>query len=368
MTWNPSRSLVPLLLLLVSLALPGCVTHYGQYSVGSDDYVLATHDGPNGLKEKFELVVGSARGDACLRVTSEHERERPFLGFQVLELDKAQAEKRGVKPYSGLLVKGVYPQSSAAAGGVMAGDILMSIDGKETVYLPQVADHESRLVADKPVSVKVLRGQDVLDLSLVPNMLKERIADSQDIPLEVPATFRPYAGVNLRGIPASWVERIYGTKRNAVVVTNVEVGSPAWVAGIRGGDVIEQVDGAPVPTVQVLAREIAARGEQEQTMRWRVTRAAEESYEGELHLEDYSGETNFWFPLVFSLEDGAYADKWTVGPFGLLLSNRNHYVADSSTRTVKTRNVFNAILGLIHVETGPEETEVRLLWFISFDS
>lgn len=368
MSWKSSRSLLLLPLLLVSLALSGCVTHYGQFSVGSEDYVIASHDGPNGQQEKFELVVSSARGDACLRVTSEHERQRPFLGFQVHELDKAQAEKRGVKPYSGLLVKGVYPQSSAAAGGVLAGDILLSIDGRETVYAPQVVDAESRLVADQAVPVKVLRGQETMDLSLVPNLLKERVADSQDIPLEVPATHRPYAGVSLRGIPALWAERIYGTKRNAVVVTNVEVGSPAWLAGIRGGDVIEQVDGAPVPTVQVLAREIEARGEQEQVMRWQVARGPGEQFEADLHLEDYSGETNFWFPLVFSLENGAYSDKWTVGPFGLVMNNRNHYVADSKTRVVKTRNVFNAILGLIHVETGPDETEVRLLWFITFDT
>ncbi len=355
-------------LLLAALALTSCVTYHGQYYVGSDDYVMATKEGPNGAKEKFELVVGSARGDANLRVTTEFERERPFLGFQLLELDKQQAERRGVKPYSGLLVKGVYPKSSAEAAGVMAGDILTSIGDQETVYLPQVAEHESRLTADQNVTVKVLRGQTPLDLTLVAKLLKERVSESQDIPLEVPETIRPYAGVNLRGIPLVWTEKIYGEKRNAIVVTNVEVGSPAWLAGIRGGDVIQKVDGAPSPTVQELAREIARRGEQEQPMRWQVTRRPGETFDADLHLEDYSGETNFWFPLVFCLENSAYSDKWSVGPLGLILSNRNHYVADSTSRTAKTRNVFSALLGLFHVETGPRETEVRLLWFIRFDT
>lgn len=356
------------LVLSLALALPSCVTHHGQYYVGSDDYVLATRDGPNGSKETFELVVGSARGDANLRVSHEYDHERPFLGFQVVELEKAHAERRGVRPYSGLLVNGVYPKSSAEAAGVLSGDILMALDGKETVYLPQIAEIERRLAAGQKVAAKVLRGQNELDLTLETNLLKERVSDTQDVALEVPPTHRPYAGVNLRGIPQVWAEKIYGEKRNAIVVTNVEVGSPAWIAGIRGGDVIEAVDGAPAPTVHELARQISERGEQEQAMRWRVSRGPGEAYEAELRLEDYSGETNIWFPFVFWLESGAYSDKWSIGPFELVMNNRNHYIADSSTRKVQTRNVWNAILGLIHVETSPDETEVRLLWFITFDT
>ena len=50
------------------------------------------------------------------------------------------------------------------------------------------------------------------------------------------------------------------------------------------------------------------------------------------------------------------------------MSNRNSYVADTTTREVQTRNVFHALLGLIKVDSRPEETRVRLLWFISFDT
>lgn len=354
--------------LVLTAALSGCITHQSQYYVGSDDYVLATRDTGNGAKESYQLVVGSARGDASLRVRTEYDRERPFLGFKVVELDKPRAEKRGVKPYSGLLVQGTYPKSSAEVGGVLPGDVLLGLDGKETVYVAQLAAIEAPLSADHTVTAKVLRGQSEVELPLTVHLLKERVSDNQDVELEAGETHKPYAGVTLRGIPAVWAEKIWGQPRQAVVVANVEVGSPAWVAGIRGGDVIESVDGAPVPPVQELSRRIAQGGEHGQSMRWRVCRGKDDAYEAEIKLADYSGETKFWFPLVCYVEDGAYEDEWTVGPFGLLLSNRSHYVADSRTRVAKTRNVFNAILGLIHVETGPDETEVRLLWFISFDT
>ncbi len=347
--------------------LAGCRTHYSQYYLGSDDYVLASRDGPGDRKESYRLEV---RGDNCsLRVATEYERERPFLGLKLTELDKGQAERRGVKPYSGLLVKGVYPKSSAEEGGVLAGDVLLKLDTRETVYLPQVTEIEGVLRSEQMVTAKVLRGQEQLDLPLATKLLKERVTDQEEVPLVVPKhEHRPYAGVTLRGIPAVWCEKIFGTARQAVVVANVQVGSPAWVAGLRGGDVIDTVDGAPVPDVQSLAARIATGGEAGQAMTFGVRRGAGPLHEGAVALEDYSREANAWFPLVFHLQSGTYEDRWSIGPFGLLMSNRNTYIPNTSTRRVQTRNVFNAVLGLFRVETNPEETEVRLLWVIRFDT
>lgn len=352
----------------VPFLLPACTTYTGQYYVGSDNYVLATHEGENGARDTFHLDVRSSIGDASLRVTSEYQRERPFLGFQLLDLDGQAAAHRGVQPFSGLLVKGVYPQSSAAQAGVLAGDVLLSLDGKPMVYLVQVAEFEASLRGEQVVAAKVLRGQSELDLDLATRLLRERVSDSQDIALEsVPSTGRPFAGVGLRGIPAVWCEKIFGKPCNAVVVTTVEVGSPAWLAGIRGGDVVEDVDGAPVPPVAELSRRLHEQGAAGTTTHWRVRRGPSYAHEAQIELADYSGEANVWVPLVFRLQDGVYSDRWSVGPFGLLMSNRNHYVADTSSRRVQTRNVWNAILGLLHVETSPDRTQVRLLWLIQFE-
>jgi membrane-associated protease RseP (regulator of RpoE activity) len=188
------------------------------------------------------------------------------------------------------------------------------------------------------------------------------------VPLDAPqSSHRPFAGVTLRGIPAAWCERIFDAPRQAVVVTNVEVGSPAWLAGLRAGDVVDTVDGAPVPDVQTLSNLIHERGEREEPMTFGVRRGQGPAHTGTVELGDYSGESNAWVPLVFRYENGTYEDFWSVGPFGLLMSNRNRYEADSSTRRSRTRNVFNAVLGLFRVETTARETEVRLLWIISFD-
>ena len=350
-------------LALFLLTMTSCRTWSGQHYVGSQDYLLTTRVMADGTREDYHLKNGA------LQVHTESERERPFLGFKVSELTKPRAERRGVRPYTGLLINGVYPESSAANAGVLKNDVLLSIDGEELVYLSQLAEAEARLRDGQTCTAAVLRGQERIDVPLLARVVVENVTDRQDIPLEkAPPTPRPYAGVTLRGIPAVWCERIFGEARNAVVVTDVEVGSPAWLAGIRGGDVIDTVDGEPVPPVAELSRRIAAGGEVNQTMRWQVRRGEGLEHDAEVHLHDYSGEGHFWLPLVTHITNGTFEDRWSVGPFGLLMSNRNHYVPETSTRMTQTRNVFSMLLGLFRVESSPRETEVRLLYFIRFDT
>jgi PDZ domain len=357
---------LPHLLFLAALSLlASCRTNLRSYHVGAADYVLATRALEGGRKETFQV---QARGNGSLRLTSEFDRKRPFLGFQLAELDKAQAERRGVRPYTGLLVTGVYPQSSAAEAGVLAGDVLLSIGGVETVYLPQATKAEAGLSEQQQVVAKVLRGQEQLDLTLETRLLSERVTDVQEIPLDAGEPQpRPYAGVTLRGIPELWCERIFGAPRQAVVVLGVDVGAPAWLAGIRAGDVIEQVDGQPVGDVNQLTRQIAERGEAGQSMVWAVRRGPGDRHEGTVQLADFRGETRLVVPLLACYSNGTDVDSWSL-LMGLLMRNKNRYVHDPATRAVQTHNVFSAVLGLFRVESGPHSTRVRLLWLIDFET
>jgi hypothetical protein len=363
---NRTTAALSLLSLFCLSALPACRWPMAQCFVGAQDQVLASRAGPGGSRETFKL---SRDGDSKLVVERELDQERARLGVRLVELDKPRAERRGVRPYSGLLVREVEKGSAADAAGVLPQDVLLSLDGQETVYLESTLAAERQLRADQAVTLQVLRGQQTLDVPLRVQADKERVTEREEVDLEVPASSsRPFAGVTLRGIPAAWCERIYGSARQAVVVTNVEVGSPAWLAGVRPGDVIDTVDGAPVGTVHELSAQIAARGESEQPTTWTVRRGSGDAHEGIIDLDDYSGDSGAWIPLVFHLANGTWQDRWSLGPFGLLLSNRSEYVPDTSTRRVHTRNVFSAVLGLFHVESNPVETEVRLLWFIRFDT
>ncbi len=357
------RTFAVLCLLAVPFAASCTSTTTYKHLVGSDEYELARREAPDGAEETYRLRSGKA-----IRLTTKFQRERPFLGFQTEELTKDRAARRGTKPYVGLLVTGTYPDSSARLGGVLPDDVLVRVGDKDVVYDEQLAAVEATLTGQQQVPIRVLRGDDEIELTLRTNLLSETVRDVQDIRLEEPRPApRPYAGVNLRGIPKVWAERMFGEGRNGVIVAEVEVGSPAWLAGIRGGDLIETMDGVPVPPVEEMSSMIAALGEAGQTTTWGVRREVGRSFEATIELEDYSGSSSFGFPLVFSVNNTTYQDSWRLG-LGLIMGNRNRYIADQTSRTVKTQNTFSALIGLIRVSTNPQETRVRLLWLIHFDT
>ncbi len=353
------------IILFLAPVLAGCVSYWDEpLPVPARDRVLATRTDAAGVRETYILKVPGL-GDATLRVETDSPREGAYLGLAVEELERESAEDRGVKPFSGLLVTDVLFGSGAAAGGVEVGDVLLSLGGKATVYAQQIGKAEATLQPGQRVDARVLRGQTEMDLSIEARLHVHRDERTTLVPLEqAHAPGRPCAGASLRGIPAEWCQKIWGDRRQAVVVTNVLPGSPAWLAGVRGGDLVESVDGAPVPAVADLVQQIADRGARREAMQWHV-RSGDDEHDATIALRDYSGETNVWIPLIFRLADGVQTDTWTVGPLGMLMRHNGEYVANPRTRAVQTHEEFSALLGLFHVESSPNEARLRLLWVIS---
>lgn len=344
--------------------LAGCRSMPERYFLGPNDCVLAQRREPSGEVRTWRLAT---QADTRLVVVREFDRERAVVGIDVAEIGKEQAEARGVRPYTGMLVTKVQPESPAAAAGLLANDIVLAIAGVEVVYREQFEQAVAKLAPGATLALRVLRGQSPLDLEVAVGRATVRATEERRIDLDMPPTpVRAFAGATLRGIPAEVCKAMYEAPRQAVVVTDVEVGSPAWVAGVRSGDVIDMVDGEPVPDVRELSARVVARGQAGGGMRWSVRRGADAPYEADLALRDYQQETTVRVPLLFCYEGGTFADSWSVGPFGLVMNDQSHYVVDKSSRAARTRNVFRAVLGLVRVETAPERTEVRLLWFVRF--
>jgi len=241
--------------------------------------------------------------------------------------------------------------------------VLLSIAGKPVVYLNQLQGVESLLKVGEEVNLQLLRGQTQIEVAATPQALQEQVHDDQSVPLET-APPQHYAGAGFAGIPSVWCEKIYGKPREAVVLTDVEIGGPAWLAGFRSGDVVDAVDNGPTPTAAQLRQMIVDRAPQSAPVTLQVSRGGRDQHTAQLIPRPRAGTKEFWFPLVFHLRDGVFQDKWSVGPFGLIMCNRNRYVADVDNRRVATKNSFSALLDLIHVDTDPDSTDVRLLWLI----
>lgn len=134
-------------------------------------------------------------------------------------------------PQKGLLVSEVLPDSPAQKAGLLRGDILLSVDGKEIDTLRDLRETLSAYRAGQRVTLGIQRGGQARS---VPLTLEDRLYRS---------------ALGLRFAPSP--DRI-GAAPPGVWIVEVQDDSPAAKAGLRRGDAILSVDGQPATPQAVL--------------------------------------------------------------------------------------------------------------------
>ncbi|MEA2538722.1 MAG: hypothetical protein QOH35_88 [Acidobacteriaceae bacterium] len=94
---------------------------------------------------------------------------RPFLGaaMQAVPVPEAQRAHFGEGVDEALLVLHVEPNAPAASGGILVGDLLLSVDGHAVHNVHEVQHRLSSLKVGDPVVIGVARGGVKMDLKVV---------------------------------------------------------------------------------------------------------------------------------------------------------------------------------------------------------
>ena len=168
------------------------------------------------------------------------------------------------EPAGGVRVSRVEESSPAALAGVEAGDLIQEFNGIEVLSVRQF----TRIVGETPVgrtvSVTLLRGSDRRTVDLTTGArpgfrdLAQRFPEAYDELSELTARARrampdfriamamSRLGMRVEGMTPE-LREFFGVDREAgVLVSSVEVESPAGTAGVRVGDVVVELDGRAV--------------------------------------------------------------------------------------------------------------------------
>ncbi len=169
-----------------------------------------------------------------------------YLGILPQEIGKDMAEALGVETKSGILVGSVVEDSPAYEAGMETGDIILEFDGRA---VRGDVDQFRLMVANagmgKDVGVVVVRDGDRKNLKV---RLGER-------PTEIARAGAPRPSQEWLGLRVDDVTGSQGRKfvpsgvETGVVITGVEEGSPAEDAGLRAGDMIEEVNGEDIDSL-----------------------------------------------------------------------------------------------------------------------
>ncbi len=176
---------------------------------------------------------------------------RGWLGVSVQPVTPDLARSFNLDKEHGALVGDVTAQGPAQKAGIQRGDVIVSYDGKkiqETASLPALV---AATPVGKTVAVEIVRDGKMKSVNVTIARLDEQTAALD------PQQEKGEWGLALQDIRPEQRRTMNLTGNEGVLVTSVVPGSPAANANIQAGDVILQVNRAPVNSVQVMKNEIA---------------------------------------------------------------------------------------------------------------
>ncbi len=184
---------------------------------------------------------------------------RGYLGVQVKEVDSAEVAARlGLDRPHGLLVTHLYETSPAAKAGLRAGDVILSLNGKEPADTRQLQRIVAGLPLGKPVEVAVMRDGKPATLRVT---IEEQPDDfgSSRVPLqrELDGVRNPvkldklgFDAADLTAEAAAALGFREGTK--GAVISRVQPGGVAALAGLKPGMLIMRVEKTAVASSSAL--------------------------------------------------------------------------------------------------------------------
>jgi serine protease Do len=168
---------------------------------------------------------------------------RGWIGVQIQPVTQDIADSLGLKKPEGALVAEPQTNSPAQKAGIEAGDVIISVDGKEVKDARDLAKRIGAMAPKASVKLTVLhKGSEkavTLTLGELPNA-KEARANSDDGDNS--------ADLGKLGLTLAPAARVSGSGSEGVVVTGVDSNGVAADHGFSTGDVILEVAGKSVST------------------------------------------------------------------------------------------------------------------------
>jgi Do/DeqQ family serine protease len=206
--------------------------------VGINTAIIAPSGGNVGIG--FAIPVNMAR-NSIEQILEHGEVRRGQLGVVIQDLTPALAEAFGLERNAqGVVVAEVQPGSAADKGGIEAGDVLVSIDGKPLRSAAQLRNEIGGRRIGETVRLTILRNEKSRNVSVKIGKPEASEATRARIhPLLEGATLRD------------------SDDGRGVVVGDIARGSPAASSGLRPGDVIISANRKSVSNVAELRRHVS---------------------------------------------------------------------------------------------------------------
>ncbi len=225
--------------------------------VGINTAIISSGGGNQGIG--FAIPVNLARY-VMEQILQHGKVVRGWLGISVQDLTPALAKAFGIPQTHGALVGDVDPKGPAAGAGVKRSDVIVELNGKPITGPNELRLQISEIAPGTDAHLKVIRNGQSKDITVKLGELPESAAKSSPSAQQANG---PMAGVQVETLTpeiAREAKLPAGTK--GVIVDSVEPGSAAADAGLKRGDVIEEVNRQAVTNASEYQHAVQQAGQQ----------------------------------------------------------------------------------------------------------
>lgn len=185
---------------------------------------------------------------------------RGFLGIQIGPIEPEVQESLGLKTRDGALVQSVEKGMPAEKAGLRHEDVIVRVDQTPVRNNRDLIDYVSGKRPGTKVTITFIRGGQEKTTVATLEMRREE----GEAPAQEPAADenREKIGISVDDLTSALRKRYsIGTEIEGVLLTHVKNVSAAADAGLREGDVLQEVNGTPVTSVAQFRAELKKAGD-----------------------------------------------------------------------------------------------------------
>jgi serine protease Do len=223
--------------------------------IGINSQIVSPSGGNIGIG--FAIPANMAR-NVMTQLIDKGRVRRGMLGVTVQPMTSDLARSLGIDQAAGALVSGVQPGGPAEKAGVKRGDVITSVNGEPVKDGNVLRNHVAELQPGSRVELNVLRNGKPQTLTLSLGELTPDEAGSAADGEPPDSHDGTGYGMSVEPLTKENARQLDLDVTSGVLVTGVQPSSRAADAGFRSGDVIDEVDGKHVDSVDSLRSALAS--------------------------------------------------------------------------------------------------------------
>jgi serine protease Do len=224
---------------------------YGEV-IGINSWIASSSGGSQGLG--FSIPVNNVKKPIEDFIAG-GKIKYGWLGVSLLDANKELLADLGIKEMKGALAAQVYIGSPAEKGGIMPGDFVISLNGKDVKAVDQLVRDVGDLEVGQQAKFRLIRGGKEMTVTVkIEERNENTVSDSSKFwPGFMPYSLNDEARKQLK----------LDAKQKGVLVANVQTKSAGAVMGLQAGDVIVKINDKEVSTLADFYAKLSDKGAKE---------------------------------------------------------------------------------------------------------